>query len=209
MTFSVYFIHGPQLLLLQVCSLSAKNPINLSAISALFLHSLIMVLTQVFRAHYCQSIDIRNRKMKHPFYQPRAWLGLCAFQQNLTPAHTHIWQGHTCLRWYFLRQGDKERLRRGYYLQLVAHNINSPWYHKGYTECECVSGDCFKWNFVHEKIFSPYTDSHVKAQIWFFFSFWGLVGAYMRCWCAGLDDGMFSQTLFFVHFCFCFLAFGF
>lgn len=36
MTFSVYFIHGPQLLLLQLCSLSAKNPINLSAISALF-----------------------------------------------------------------------------------------------------------------------------------------------------------------------------
>lgn len=34
MTFCVYFIHGPQLLLLQLCSLSAKNPINLSADSA-------------------------------------------------------------------------------------------------------------------------------------------------------------------------------
>lgn len=35
MTFSVYFIHGPRRSPLQLCSLSARNPINLSAISAL------------------------------------------------------------------------------------------------------------------------------------------------------------------------------
>lgn len=28
-----------------------------------------------------------------------------------------------------------------------------------------------------------------------YLSFWGLVGAYMRYWCAVLDDGMWSQTL--------------